>query len=235
MGLPLDNIPVSDIVKFLVIGAALLISFNIVSNYIIPFIKDKRYIIVKWWQRFQIISWLLFFGLFYVKMLQANIVITVILSVIILAIGFNYWRNIFAGILIRFSNQFRIGDIISTEFAQGQLRAINLSQTQLINERGELVVIPNSKIRAAVLKQLYQKNNLKTHSFSIESSTIKNSNEVYQLILNCPYISANQEIEVEKKQGNQYLIKVSVIDNSFIEKVNIYFETLLNDVDLSMH
>ena len=153
----LENIPVSDIFTFLVAGLIIALVFNIINSYIIPFIKERQAATLKWWQRIQIIIWLLFVALFYVRMLQSNIIVTVILSLFLFEVGFNYWRNVFAGILIKFSNQFRAGDIISADFAQGQLSAINLSQTKLVNDKGELVVIPNSKIRAAVLKQLYKK------------------------------------------------------------------------------
>jgi small-conductance mechanosensitive channel len=222
--LSLENIPLSDIFTFLVTGLIIAVVFNIINSYIIPFIKERQATTLKWWQRIQIIIWLLFVALFYVKMLQANLVVTVILSILLFGIGFNYWRNVFAGILIKFSNQFRAGDIISADFAQGQLSAINLSQTKLVNDKGELVVIPNSKIRTAVLKQLYKKNNVQTHSFTVEVGTDQNAEDLHNLVLNCPYISANQKISIEKKLGNEYLVQVSVIDNSFVDKVNIYFK-----------
>lgn len=225
--LSLENIPVSDILKFLIAGLIIMVVFNIINSYIIPFIKERQAATLKWWQRIQIITWLLFVALFYVKMLQANIIVTVILSVFLFGVGFNYWRNVFAGILIKFSNQFRAGDIISADFAQGQLSAINLSQTKLVNDKGELVVIPNAKIRAAVLKQLYKKNNVQTHSFKVQANKNQTSEDLYRLVLNCPYISANQKINVEKKANDEYLIQVSIIDNSFVDKVNLYFEGLL--------
>lgn len=228
--LSLENIPVLDILKFLVAGLIILLVFNIVNNYIIPFIKERQAATLKWWQRIQIMVWLLFAGLFYVKLLQANLIVTLVLSILVFGIGFNYWRNVFAGILIKFSNQFRMGDIISADFAQGQLSAINLSQTKLINDQGELVVIPNAKIRTAVLKQLYKKNNVQTHSFKVQVTAKQSAEDLHRLVLNCPYISANQEISVEKKSSLEYLIQVSVIDNSFVEKVNCYFEGALGGV-----
>ena len=230
--LSLENIPVSDILKFLVAGLIIAVVFNIINSYIIPFIKERQATTLKWWQRIQIIIWVLFVALFYVKMLQANLIVTVILSVLLFGIGFNYWRNVFAGILIKFSNQFRAGDIISAEFAQGQLSAINLSQTKLVNEKGELVVIPNAKIRTAVLKQLYKKNNVQTHSFKVQVTADQSSEDLYHLTLNCPYISANQTINIEKKSSAEYLIQVSVIDNSFVDKVNAYFESVLGAVNV---
>jgi small-conductance mechanosensitive channel len=228
----LENIPVSDILTFLVAGLIIAVVFNIINNYIIPFIKERQATTLKWWQRIQIIIWVLFVALFYIKMLQANLIVTVILSVLVFGIGFNYWRNVFAGILIKFSNQFRAGDIISADFAQGQLSAINLSQTKLVNEKGELVVIPNAKIRTAVLKQLYKKNNVQTHSFKVQVAADQRSEDLYHLALNCPYISANQTINIEKKSSAEYLIQVSVIDNSFVDKVNAYFESVLGAVNV---
>ena len=63
------------------------------------------------------------------------------------------------------------------------------------------------------------------HSFTVQFAD-KNIEAVYQLALNCPFISANQKIEVERTQGNEFTINAAVIDSSFVDKVNTYFLNL---------
>ncbi|MEJ6736345.1 MAG: mechanosensitive ion channel [Flavobacteriales bacterium] len=149
--------------------------------------------------------------------------ITLIFMVIILGLGWNFWSNIFSGIVIRFTNQFEPGEVISTDFAKGELKSINLSQSELINDKGETIVVPNKKLRGAVLTHYHKKSNVQMHSFTVEFSD-KTIEAVYQVALNCPFISANQKIEVERTQGNEFNINAAVIDSYFVDKVNTYFK-----------
>ncbi|MDC0230701.1 mechanosensitive ion channel family protein [Aureispira] len=233
MDLSINNIPYSTIAVFIAVGFSLQFFFKLVNNQVIPFLQQKQKTTYKWWQRIKILAWLLYSFLFFVALLSANIIVTLFLSVIVLGLGWNYWRNIFSGILIKFSSQFRKGDIISTEFAKGALKTINLSHTKLLNEQGELVVIPNFILRNAVLKQLYKKRNIKTHSFKITTDDSCQKDRIYQLVLNCPYISVHQEISIKKLQKNVFLLKVSIIDIAFVEKIHEYFSIAKGDIQVS--
>jgi small-conductance mechanosensitive channel len=195
----------------------------IINHYVIPLIKRKQHQINKYWQKLQIIAWLFFIGMFFIALIRANMFITLIFMVIILGLGWNFWSNIFSGIVIRFTNQFEPGEVISTDFAKGELKSINLSQSELINDKGETIVVPNKKLRGAVLTHYHKKSNVQMHSFTVEFSD-KTIEAVYQVALNCPFISANQKIEVERTQGNEFNINAAVIDSYFVDKVNTYFK-----------
>ena len=233
MDLTINNIPYSIIAVFIAAGFLLQFLFKLFNNQVIPFLQQKQNTSNKWWQRIKILTWLLYGFLFFVALLNANFVVTLFLSVLVLGLGWNFWRNIFAGILIKFSNQFRQGDIISTEFARGALKTINLSHTKLLNEHGELVVIPNFILRNAVLKQLYKKRNIKTHSFTLTTDDSYQRDTIYHLVLDCPYISVHQEISIKKLQTNVFLLKVSIIDNAFVDKIHQYFSIAEGEIQVS--
>jgi small-conductance mechanosensitive channel len=233
MNLFVENIPFFQIAAFLLAGLFLHFAFTIFNNHIIPFLKQRNESAAKWWQRFKIVAWLIYISLFFFASLQSNFLASVIFSIIIFGLGWSYWRNLFSGILIKFSDQSRIGDIISTDFAKGELKSVNLSHTKLLNDKKELVVIPNYILRNAVLKQLYKKKNVKSHSFTLTTKDSPHTETLYQLVLICPYISAHQEINIEKTDTNVYIIKVSIIDNAFIEKIRIYFRNALEGVVVS--
>lgn len=222
----LDKIPFSHFFAYLLVGSVLFLVFKIINSYVIPMLKEKQQSIDPWWQKIRIMTWVLFFGIFYSSLFRRNMAITLVFTVVILGLGWNYWRNVFSGILIKFKDQLKIGDYISTDFAKGKIRSVSFAQSELVNDNGELVIIPNYKLRSSVLKHLQETNNIKVHTFKVTPSNDGSLEEVYQLALNCPYISSNQDIVVEKDTSNEFQIKASIIDNSFIERVNKYFKEL---------
>ena len=223
MNYEIGKIPFPQLFLYLAFGIVLLMVFMIINNYIIPTQKNKRYIIDKYWQKIQIISWLIFFGLFFTALFRANMILTLVFTTIVLGLGWNFWRNIFSGMVIKFNNQFKIGETISSDFATGRLQVINLAQAELINNKGEVVVIPNYKLRNSVVKRLYKKNNVQTHRFKIQNYNNITTNAIYQKALNCPFLSANQEIKVERINEQEFIVNAFVIDAIFVDRINAYF------------
>ncbi len=222
----IDQIPFSHFLTFVLVGLALYLGLYILDSYVIPTLKEKRSSIDPLWQKIKIISWLLFFGIVYSSLFRKNMAITLVFTVVILGLGWNYWRNVFSGILIKFKNQLKRGDFISTDFTKGVIRSVSLAQSELVNDKGELVIIPNYKLRSSVLKHLQETNNVKVYTFLFTSSKNESVDDIYHLALNCPYISVNQEIVVKRDISNKFQIKASIIDNSFAERVNRYFDKL---------
>jgi small-conductance mechanosensitive channel len=220
----IDHIPFSLFLTFILVGLALYLVLYILDSYVIPTLKEKRSSIDPLWQKIKIISWLLLFGVFYSTLFRKNMAITLVFTVVILGLGWNYWRNVFSGILIKFKNQLKVGDYISTDFTKGIIRSVSLAQSELVNEKGELVIIPNYKLRSSVLKHLQETNNVKVYTFLVKSSNKESVEDIHKLALNCPYISVNQDIVVKREQSNKFQIKASIIDNSFVEMINKYFD-----------
>lgn len=217
------NIQISHILLFIAIGIVLFMGLYIVNNYILPMLKKKHFLFFKYWQKIQLIVWIGYSFLFYVTLFRSNMPLTLIISGIIIGIGWDYWRNIFSGIIIKINNQFRIGETISTENTTGKIISINLSHTELTNDSGELISIPNYVLRSSILKHLFKKSTVQLYTFNIhienaDVSTIKN------LAILCPFISSNQKIEVEKIKDSDYILRAGIIDISFAEEVNDYFK-----------
>ncbi|HFB99385.1 MAG TPA: mechanosensitive ion channel family protein [Phaeodactylibacter sp.] len=223
MNYEIGKIPFPQLFLYVAFGIVLLIIFTIINNYIIPTLKNQQHIINKYWQKIQIISWLIFFGLFFIALFRANMILTVVFTIIVLGLGWNFWRNIFSGIVIKFNNQFKKGETISSDFATGVLQSIHLAQSELVNSKGEVVIIPNYKLRTSVLKRLYKKNNIQTHRFQIKTHNKTATESIYQKALYCPFLSANQKIQVERINEQEFILKAFVIDTIFVDEVNAYF------------
>jgi small-conductance mechanosensitive channel len=220
-----STIPLFIIFEYIIVGLLLLLVLNFIGRYIIPLIEKRTVFINPWWQKIQIVIWLAYLILFYSDLLRLYTAITLISTVVVLGLGWEYWKNIFAGVLIKFNDQFKKGDFISINKIKGTLKTIRLSRSELINEKGELVVIPNNELRNKVLTHLHRTQDVNICIFNVKNTIDQSPEAIYKLAYDCPYISGNQEISVEKKQKNEYIIKATIIDNSFIEYANNYFET----------
>jgi moderate conductance mechanosensitive channel len=74
-------------------------------------------------------------------------------GVVGLAVGLgaqNLVGDVVAGFFILFENQYLVGDIVQIGDAMGRVEAINIRSTQIRDESGKLVIIPNGQIKTVV-------------------------------------------------------------------------------------
>jgi len=220
----INTLPINQVFLFLAVGALLHLVFYIISTYVIPVFRKKRNSIGLYWLRFQIISWTIFLLLFFSSLFKANMYLTLAITIIVIGIGWNFWTNFFAGIVIKFTNQFKVNDNITTDLAVGKIKAIKMTFTEVINTKGELLVIPNNEIKKTVLKHHSKKNTISTTSFNCTAP--RSQNEIYDYAMNCPYFTGNQAIKITQNKDKVYEIKAMLVDVSFKEKAVKYFENL---------
>ncbi len=213
-----NTIPIFQILSMLFIGAVLHFVFRVTNTYIFPLKQGKKATYKLIWQRIQVIVWIAYALLFFTILFYENKLITTVITAIIIGLGWNYWGNVFSGILIKLNNHLRVGDSIETDFVSGRIKKINISNTKLLNETGEIVVIPNSKLTRSVRKLQKQKRDYNTHIFIIKNDKLSYA-EIYKIALHCPYLATNQAINIERIQENEFQIKASLIDISFVDKV----------------
>lgn len=218
----INTLPYKQVLLFLVIGGLLHFVFYLITSYGVPILIKKRQAIGLYWNRFQIFSWTVYLLLFFSSLFKANMYLTLAISVLVLGIGWTFWINFFAGIMIKFTDQFKVNDNISTDLVTGKIKAIKSAFTEVISNKGELLVISNSQLKKAVLKHLNQKNTLNTSTFVCNGKL--SYNEVYHYALNCPYLTGNQVIKVERNKNRKNVVKAMLLDESFKEEAIAYFE-----------
>ncbi len=222
----INQIPVTLILLYLFIGGLFHFAFKIINTYVIPLQTDKKSLQNKLWQRIQIVIWIGFSLLFFSSIFMANKYLTLSLTAIAFGLGWSYWTNIFAGILLKFNGQLNEGDHIESRLASGEILHINLSHTKLLNSQKEIIIIPNHNLRQEAIKQLHKKQGLKIYNFYTNSEHSKSYDSVLQSALNCPYIAVNQEIKIKNTDKGGFRIKAALIDESFKDKVVVYFEEM---------
>ena len=223
----INTLPLKQVFIYLFIGALLHFVFHVVSKYIIPVLIKKESAIVLLWQRLQIVIWVVYFTFFFSSLMIANNVLTLSISFIVITTGWSYWTNFFAGTIIKISNTLKVDDFIATELVSGRIRKINLTYTEIINKKGELIVIPNNKLNKQVIKHVNDAKTLSPFSYIFFPKKDFSYEKLYQKSLNCPYFTANQIVKIERDKGVSYLIKAMLIDEGLKEKAIAYFESCM--------
>jgi hypothetical protein len=158
------------------------------------------------------------------SLILANIILSLFISILVLSLGWSFFRNVFAGVFIKYNDKPKIDDYIVTTHLSGKVSAVNWSYTEIINPNGDKISIPNKDLIKATIT--YQKNTDDLISFSY--SYIPKENETYQsiylLATNCPYFTSNQKVVVTKNDDKSYQISAFLIDKSFKERADLYFE-----------
>ena len=224
----ITDIPVQRLLILLVIGGVLSLSFYVVRNYIIPLLRNNKGIVKKYWQKIEIISWLVFVGVLLIVVLRVNFFLATTILCVLLILGWNYWRNILAGIIIKLTDQFVLKEIISGEFGEGTIKSIWISTTEISNDKGELISLPNHVLRTSIVKHLHKKSSLKTNTFTIELNENNSLSDIKEMIINCPFVAVSQEILVERISENECSVKATLIDASFEENVYLYIKNRSN-------
>lgn len=224
MGNYIDSLSTNQVLLLLLIGGLLYSCFYLINKFFIPILKKKQLSTGLYWHRIQIVLWTVYLLLFFSLLFKSNMYLTLTISIIVLVLGWSFWTNFFAGIIIKFSNQFRVNDHISSDLATGKIKDIKMTFTEVINNEGELLVIPNNQLKNAVLKHLNQKNTINTATFICSGKFTYN--EIYKHALNCPYFTGNQSILVEKNKNKEYEIKAMLLDESFKKEAIAYFEKI---------
>ena len=226
MNYSIGDVSLYQVMIYMLFGLLTAIVTYVITHYLVPMLSRHKHARMQFWQKAQIIFWLVYVGVLFVILFGMNMYVTVAMTVVIFGAGWNYWRNVFSGLVIKLNSQPKIGEAIDVEFAKGVIKAIGMSQSELINESGETVVIPNDILRTSVFKHLNKETNVQVHSFIITTSTGRTIEAIYSMTLECPFVSANQKVEVDRMGPNEVVVRASVIDNSFIDKVNTYLHQM---------
>lgn len=220
------NNPLMQIAELLLAGLILMLVFRFINKFVASLVEEKRRLVFLIWTRIQIAFWLIYSLFLYSLLFRYDMAITSIATIILVGLGWSYLKDVFSGILIKLENQFSVGDLVSTEFSKGVLQTISFSKSALINDAGELVIIPNHRLRNAVLTHHQNVSDASIYSVEVKSARGQTINEIYEFAYKCPYISANKEISIEKQRDNVFNIRASIIDFSFAEQADTYFDGL---------
>ena len=89
-----------------------------------------------------------------------NIIIVAIIVIIIIATIFivkDFFPNIISGIILRQKNNIKEGDLIKVGDKEGKITNINMIETTIKTEKGDIVYIPNSILAKNEITKIFNK------------------------------------------------------------------------------
>jgi small conductance mechanosensitive channel len=103
-----------------------------------------------------LVQYVLYFGSVLMMLRVFEVDTTPILAgagVVGLALGLgaqSFVADLVAGFFILFENQYLVGDVVQIGDAMGRVEAINIRSTQIRDESGKLIIIPNGQVKTVI-------------------------------------------------------------------------------------
>ena len=214
---------------FLAVLAGIVFStFRLLRNFVYPLIKSRK--ISRWadnWLfRFELIAWSLYVIFLFYELLLDSPVMTLIFIVLILVVGWPFWKDFLPGLLFRIENQVSPGDTIHINGKESTLEEVGFRNLRSISSTGENIITPYHKLNKAVIVRTRTEGKLLKHSFVIllEGKT-KNEAiaEITQYLLECPWSAPLETPEVKQTQAvGEYQITAYATDHLAVEKQKAY-------------
>lgn len=221
--LTINGIPFSMLFTLTILGLAIFVAFSLYKRLILPVIllKDNGQAHRKSVARLEIIVWALFFLLLVYYALVASLLVTVILLALIIFTFFDFWRNYFTGIILKFGDKLQVGDAIVVNSHSGKIIAFGNRDIRIENIFGEEVLIPyrlaNTEIKIGqkseakiLLKTLVLDENLKDSSTGLKQ---KIENAIYAN----PWIIISSPVKISL-EDQKATLNFYVLNNDFFEK-----------------
>ena len=148
----IQGLPSYILLITIIVGLILYVGFSLYRKIILPVALLKEHgieqqkILIK----IEIIVWAVFFTVVVYFALKASLVITLVLLVLILLAFFDFFRNFFPGLAIKFGDNFQIGDHITVNDAKGRVTEFGYRAIKLVTAEGEEILMPYRLINSAV-------------------------------------------------------------------------------------
>lgn len=205
-----------------IVGVLLLLGFSLYRKLILPriLLKENGQSHYEGLIQLEIVSWAIFVLAVIYYGLVKSLPVTLILLGLVLFAFFDFWRNYFTGISLKFGHKLQIGDSISVNGHSGRILAFGNRALKMINEEGEEMLMPYTLINKEV--KIGQKSTpqilykpLVLENIPMGKKDLKKNIE--KAIFSNPWIliSSPVHIAIEK---DQVLLNFYVLNNEFFEK-----------------
>ncbi len=205
-----------------VIGVLLYFGFRLYRKFLLPvaLVQENGKAQQQSLVRVEIIAWALFFATVVYFGLKTSLVITITLLVFILLAFFDFWRNYFSGIAIKFSDNFQLDDFITINGHSGRVAEFGNRTLKIITPKGEEILSPyrfvNKEIK--IEHQSVPKTLFKTLEINIAPTDKRDVQQTIAAALYTnPWVIISSPIDVAIRDGKATL-RFYVLNNELFEK-----------------
>lgn len=229
----LQGIPFSMILLLAAASVLLYLGFRGYRQLLLPIVvlkadgQDRQ----KTLRRIELLAWAIYVAVGIYFSLKVSLVITLALLALVSLAFFDFWRNFFAGIVLKFGDNFQLGDFITINGYSGTVAGFGNRTLKIVTTAGEEILSPYSLVKHEI--KIEQKQLPKTLFKTLEIENLPPEKKDWHQALTAaiyanPWIIISNPVEVAV-QDNRAVLRFSVLDPVFFERAR---RRLLADVGL---
>lgn len=216
------GIPFSMLLFLGAIGLLIFLGFSLYRRLILPIVllKETGSAHQKSVARLEIVVWSAYFIVALYNALVTSLPITVILLTLLLLAFFDFWRNFFSGITIKFGGNINLGDSITVNEHSGKILAFGYRSLKMVSAVGEELLIPYRLVNKEV--KIGQKSTPKIllKTFVVDETLkapFSGKQKIEAAIYKNPWIITSSPISI-LVEGQRATLSFYVLNNDFFEK-----------------
>ncbi len=228
----INSIPFSMVFILAVIGVLIFMGFRLYRRLILPImlLKESGKAHQRSLDRVEIIIWGVYAVALVYQALVTSLPVTVVLLGLILFAFFDFWRNYFSGIVLKFSDKLQLGDAISLNGHTGSILEFGSRDLKIIGPEGEKMLIPYRLVNTEV--KIGQKSlpEILYKTFVVELSAnnpVGVRQKMEKALYSNPWIILSSPVSVAL-EDQRATLRFYVLNNDFFEKAKY---RLLRDLE----
>lgn len=213
----ISGLTVKLLLSVVVFNGVVFLAWRLVKRYLFVFITSDLWKerIHNAWSKIEIVLGMLMVVGSVLFLLNQSVVVTSVLLLFILVIGFRYWVDAFSGWVIKFESRINEGDFISSQEYKGTVLKMGIRGVQLRLKNGELAFVPYRKVTDFKVRKLdkEQKNEMHTFQLSLRNQmpVDRAVKQVEKEVLEIPYTVLSRPVKVEVEQMTDDVLKLRVV------------------------
>ena len=219
------------LIVFLVIGVLIIVFYRILYAFIIPSIerrKVKRFFAI-WIFRLEIMTWAAFVVYFIYRFMLLSPLFTLVILILIVALGWKFWKDIFSGVILKIENKIKPGDSISIAGESGTVEEMSSRNVSIKGSHEELIVIPYSDIGGyKIIREQGRDNVLRFRLSKANIKSIGGDQALKKLIMSCPWASPRHTPEITSFDDTQAEVTAWAMDPEVKDRLREYVLRAIN-------
>lgn len=230
---PGNEIGPETIFVLTLIGVVLLLLFYILRKFVIPALPSRKAVKKGTTNiyRLEVLLWVLFAGFSVYRLISDNFTLGASLVVVVALAGFNFWRDLLAGIIIKLENNVQIGDPVRFKEYAGVISSMDRRSIQLKTDNDEIVFIAYRHLDKDIIVKRQAKGKLISSKIKFNLSGHNQEEMVKRLevwVYECPWTITGDEIPVQMIDGENVAITIYAVDAESLAKAELFIKSNLS-------
>jgi hypothetical protein len=213
----IHKIPLSLLLVQVVFGLLLFAGFRLYQRLILPIVlrRDSGAAHRKSIYRLEIMVWAVYFAFVIYSALVRSLPVTAILLALIVFAFFDFWRNYFPGIILKFGDKLQVGDSIAVNGYAGKILEFGNRDLKIISQEGEEMLIPYSRINTEL--KIGQKSSPKILYKTLVLEEAQSRQQIEKALYHNPWIIISSPVSIAFEE-RQAILSFYVLNHDFFEK-----------------